>query len=153
VLDEGRILQVGSPDVVFSRPADLKVAQILGVDTVAPAVITSVEEGLAHLTIQGQQLLAAAPNFGDKNVYACIRAEDVILLHSETGSFSARNRLEGVVTGLVPEGPFLRITIDCGFPLMALITRPARHELNLEIGSRVQALIKAPAIHLLSRHA
>jgi len=39
-------------------------------------------------------------------------------------------------------GPLLLITIDCGFPLVAAVTRPALEELQLRPGSPVTALLK-----------
>jgi molybdate transport system ATP-binding protein len=43
------------------------------------------------------------------------------------------------------------VTVDCGFPLRAVITRGAREELGLETGSVVVAAIKAGAVHLVPR--
>jgi molybdopterin-binding protein len=43
------------------------------------------------------------------------------------------------------------VTVDCGFPLRAMITRGAREELGLKVGSTVVAAIKAGAVHLVPR--
>ncbi len=43
----------------------------------------------------------------------------------------------------------VRLSLPCGFPLTALVTRQACEELALQEGDRVTALIKAPAIHLV----
>jgi molybdate transport system ATP-binding protein len=45
----------------------------------------------------------------------------------------------------------MRVALDCGFELTALITRPAGEELGLRAGEQVMALIKAPAVHLIPR--
>ena len=45
----------------------------------------------------------------------------------------------------------LRIHLDCGFPLSALLTRQACEELALQEGNSVVALIKAPNVHLVPR--
>ena len=45
----------------------------------------------------------------------------------------------------------MRVELDAGFPLFALITRPACTELALREGESTIALIKAPAIHLVPR--
>lgn len=151
VLDEGTIRQTGPPDEVFSRPADLQVAQIVGVETVVSAEIKSVEQGLARLEINGQELLAVAPEGVATRVFACIRAEDVVLQKGEPGAVSVRNRFTGTIVSLIPEGPLVRVTLDCGFTLMALVTRPACDDLKLKTGEQVRALVKVPAIHLLPR--
>jgi molybdate transport system ATP-binding protein len=41
--------------------------------------------------------------------------------------------------------------MDAGFPLFALVTRPACDELGLHEGDAITALIKTPAIHLVPR--
>jgi molybdopterin-binding protein len=43
------------------------------------------------------------------------------------------------------------VTLDCGFPLVALVTRQAREELGLQEGSAVVAAIKATAVHVVPR--
>ena len=45
----------------------------------------------------------------------------------------------------------MRVTVDCGFLLSALITRPACEELWLAEGSAVTAVVKATAVHLIPR--
>ena len=60
-----------------------------------------------------------------------------------------RNRLPGVVRSLTPDGPLVRVELDCGFPLLALLTKQACQELSLAPGSTVHAMIKAQKIHLI----
>jgi molybdopterin-binding protein len=45
------------------------------------------------------------------------------------------------------------VTVDCGFPLSALITKPALQELALGVGSTVTAAFKATAVHLIPRES
>jgi molybdopterin-binding protein len=59
--------------------------------------------------------------------------------------------LSGRVVAIDSEGAIERVTLDCGFPLAALITRNAREELALRVGSPVVAAVKATAIHLIAR--
>jgi molybdate transport system ATP-binding protein len=136
---------------VFSHPADLAVARIVGIETVVAARIVSQEDGLAHVEIHGRPLLAVTSQPLGPEAFVCIRGEDVVIQKGETGPMSTRNRLPGTVTSLVPEGPLVRVTLDCGFALTALVTRPACEELRLCPGDTVAALIKAPAIRLLPR--
>jgi molybdopterin-binding protein len=43
------------------------------------------------------------------------------------------------------------VTLDCGFPLDALITRRSRDEMRLAPGAELTAAIKATSIHLVPR--
>jgi molybdopterin-binding protein len=49
----------------------------------------------------------------------------------------------------MPEDPFVRIGLDCGLPLKALLTRQSCAELGLEVCRMLTALIKAPQIHII----
>jgi molybdate transport system ATP-binding protein len=158
VVAGGRILQVGPLTDVFRRPADHTVARSLGIETVLPAVVTRAGIGavdadaatttLVELRVGASTLLAVSeskPSPGD-NVFVCIRGEDVAVEPRGAATGSARNRLAGIVGAIEPEGPIDRITIDCGFEVVATITRQAREDLSLAVGSPVSAAIKATAI-------
>ncbi len=155
VLDAGRLCQVGPVPEVFSRPNSEQVAAIVETETVVPAVVEGTHDGLVRIRCGAALLLAvsAADLSAGTAVLACIRAEEVALGPASDGDArgSARNRLPAVVAGITPAGPLLRVDLDAGFPLAAYITRPAREDLALEPGSRVTAVIKAPAIHLVPR--
>lgn len=151
VLDGGATCQSGTVHDVFTRPADLSVAQIVGVETVELARVLEVREGLATVTVGPVELVALAPAGLSREAYVCIRAEEVVLQRGQAGPSSPRNRLDARVSSIVPEGPLVRVGLDCGFSLTALVTRPASEELGLRVGETVTALLKAPAIHLIPR--
>jgi molybdopterin-binding protein len=52
-----------------------------------------------------------------------------------------------------PGVPLTLVTIDCGFPLEALVTRESCQELEITPGAPVTALVKAPNVHLVPRTA
>jgi molybdopterin-binding protein len=60
-----------------------------------------------------------------------------------------RNRITGRISKIVPSGPFVRVSVDCGFILVALITRRSCTDLGLAVGTSVLAGVKATAIHVL----
>jgi molybdate transport system ATP-binding protein len=151
VMENGAIRQAGPVHEVFTRPADLSVAKIVGTETVEPGCIISQEEGLAVVSAADVELLAILPEHIVRDVYVCIRAEEVILQRNTDAQSSVRNRLPAQVTSMVPEGPMVRVGLDVGFRLTSLVTRPACEELQLKIGDQVVAMLKAPAIHLIAR--
>lgn len=151
VLVGGKVLQAGPILDVFNRPASPEVAKLVGVETVLPGIITGTHEGLVTVEINGTTLTAVAPESPSKEVFVCIRGEDVILQRDTGAASSVRNRLATRVKALRPEGALVRVELDAGFPLSAVITRPACQELELREGQPVAALIKAPAVHLLPR--
>jgi molybdate transport system ATP-binding protein len=150
-MDRGRVIQQGPVDAVFTRPADVNAARIVGTETVQPGHVVAIADGLATVEVGATRLSAVAATDPGREVFVCIRGEDVALQRGTAGESSPRNRLDAVVESLTPDGPLVRVALDCGFPLVALVTRPAAADLDLRPGGRVIAVIKAPAVHLISR--
>ncbi|MDP3766603.1 MAG: TOBE-like domain-containing protein, partial [Dehalococcoidia bacterium] len=150
VLAEGRLRQVGPVAEVFGSPLDETVAAYVGVETVAPASVVQVAGGLVVLQVGGVQVEAVADGFAAGEALVCVRPEDVVLSPVDASS-SARNHLRGTVRRITPTGPEVRVEVDCGFPLVASITRRSLEELGLEAGSQLVASFKATAVHLIPR--
>ena len=153
VMAAGKVIQAGPVQEVFSRPADLSVAGILTVESVLPGRVVKVADDLVTVAVGPTQITAMEHDLppGATDVSVCIRAEDVILIRGEAGPSSPRNHLPGTVRSLIREGPLMRVELDCGFPLVALLTKQACEELALGPGQGVIALVKAPSIHLIAR--
>jgi molybdate transport system ATP-binding protein len=151
VLMSGKVMQTGPVSEVFARPATAEVAKFAGVETLQPGKITNVVDGLASVTVGNVTLAALAPASESRDVFVCIRGEEVILQRDAAAASSVRNRFSARILSFRPEGPLVRVELDAGFPLFALITRPACAELALHEGESVTALVKASAIHLVPR--
>jgi len=150
VLVDGEILQVGSPSEVFTLPRSKEVAEFVGVDNILAGAITKKEDSLATIGINGNIIEAISDYELGEKVYALIRPEDITLtLSKETGS--ARNTFRGKIVRMALVGPLIRIEVDCGFPLLALVTKKSAEELNLAIGKPVHTSFKASAIRTLKR--
>ncbi len=151
VMHDGTVRQSGPVLEVFNRPADTYVAKIVGVETIQPGNITGGTDGLATVQVAGVTLTAVAPPGAAREVFVCIRGEDVALQRDSGSASTVRNRLVARIVALHAEGPLVRVELDAGFRLFALVTRPACTELAFREGEFITALIKAPAIHLIGR--
>jgi molybdate transport system ATP-binding protein len=151
VISEGRILQVGTPQEVFNRPKNAEVVRIVGMETALEGRVRETVGGLATVNVGGVMLHALAEEGVGPDVFVCIRAEDVILDRDGTGATSARNRLPGTVKEVSSMGALIRVWVDCGFSLSAVVTRSAGEDLHLGPGVPVTASIKAGAVHLVPR--
>jgi tungstate transport system ATP-binding protein len=151
VIMDGRIVQVGTTKDIFYQPAGKDIARFVGIDTILKGVVKTNDGGHAEIEM-GSALFEAITNAqpGEK-VALYIRPEEVTLTIPDSLSpkTSARNQLTGIITKMVPFGPFIRITIDFGAPLTALITRRSADELTLAVGMTVIAGVKATAIHVI----
>ncbi len=152
LLDEGQIIQSGTTQDVFDSPASPAAARLVGVDTILLGRIVSVENGLARVAVGEQEVWVGAPAEVGHETALCVRAEDVTIALHDAVDLSAVNRWRAVVRSETPEGPFVRVSLDCGFRLAALVTRGAWRRLALKPGDRAWAIVKATTIRALPRN-
>lgn len=149
VLMEGELIQVGRAEEIFNTPGNIKIAKFVGVENILKGVIISNEGGIVRINVHDRFIEGMSDCQAGEEVYVCIRPEDVTLSLLESSS-SARNLFAGEISRLASSGPLTRVGLDCGFPLVALITRRSADELGLEAGKRVYASFKATAIHAIA---
>ena len=148
VLINGELLQTGSSRDVFTSPRNREVAEFVGVENIIDGVIVSGEDKVATIDIGGRFIEAISDYAAGEEVCACVRPEDITLVTSKVSS-SARNSFTGEITRVVAAGPLARVEIDCGFPLIALVTKRSAEELGLEKGKQVFATFKATGVHII----
>ncbi|MFQ5827961.1 MAG: ABC transporter ATP-binding protein [Candidatus Methylomirabilia bacterium] len=153
VMMGGRVLQVDEASRLFRAPVSEEVARFVGVETILDCAVLSAERGLAVLEAGGQKIEVAAEVAAGERVRLCLRPEEVTLMPRDAPllTSTARNHLGGTVVRLTPVTSYVRVVVDCGFPLVALVTRRSVEELGLGKGARVTAVFKATAPHLI-RH-
>jgi molybdopterin-binding protein len=85
-------------------------------------------------------------NAANKRVVSASEIER--LLATRASELSARNRFTGVVKNIVVDGLLAQVEIQVTEParVVAIITREAMDELQLEPGAEVQAVVKATSV-------
>ncbi|MBI2858784.1 MAG: ABC transporter ATP-binding protein [Chloroflexi bacterium] len=153
VLINGRIRQTGTPESVFSAPADEEVAAFVGIENVLAGTVTESRDGMASVVIAGGRVEAVSGFAPGSAVTVCLRPEDVTLSLAGVVApvSSARNRLPARISAVTGLGSQVKLTLDCGFPLVSLITRRSFEEMSLDVSSAVIASFKASSVHLLRR--
>ncbi|MDE3127655.1 MAG: ABC transporter ATP-binding protein [Gemmatimonadota bacterium] len=152
LLEGGRVLQVGSPDDVFRRPASPAVAEFVGAENVVPGRVHSVNgspdaERVVEFT-SGGLVLHAVSDVPEGEAHAVIRADEIALAPERRES-SVRNQFDARVVEVAPSGVLARVTVDAGgVELVAVITARSAEELGLAPGREVVAALKATAVHL-----
>ncbi|UCH51619.1 MAG: ABC transporter ATP-binding protein [Chloroflexota bacterium] len=150
VLLDGKLIQIGNTNDVFYSPQNKEVAHFVGMENIIEGVITANKEGIATANINGNAIQAVSSYPVGKEVFACIRPEDITLALSKTQS-SARNSFQAKVTQVTHLGPLSRVEINCGFRLVALVTKISAEELNLQVGRDVYATFKATGVHIMEK--
>jgi tungstate transport system ATP-binding protein len=150
VIMDGRLVQTGTTNDIFYQPAGWAVARLVGIDTVLRGMVKTNDRGHAEIAVGDAMFEAITTHGPGTRVALYIRPEEVtVTIPDGTTRTSVRNQLSGTITKIVPLGPFIRVTVDSGTLITALITRRSCQELNLGIGSAVTAGVKATAIHVL----
>jgi ABC-type Fe3+/spermidine/putrescine transport system ATPase subunit len=153
VLMAGRLLQLDDAGVVFRAPASEDIARFVGVETILDGRVLESAGALCIVEAGGQRIDVAQAAQPGEWVRLCLRPEDVTLFPGapkSTGPIGF-NRLPARVQRIVPAGAHVRAIVDCGFPLVALVTRRSVEDLGLRDGLVVTAHFKSTAPHLL-RH-
>lgn len=145
IVSDGEIVQVGTPEEVFRRPASPLVAEFVGVRNIFEGVILRRGAGYAVLDVQGTELAVVTPLSG--HVHAALRPEDVIL-STQPLSSSARNCLRGRITRIDDRGALVYVTVSVPPSFVCAITRASLEEMGLAVGSEVYIAFKASAVHV-----
>ena len=151
VLMRGRLLQVDEAAQVFRAPVSEEIARFVGVETILDCRVLESAGDVSVLQAGTQRIQVAQPAEPGEWVRLCLRPEDVTLFAGapKPTSPAVFNRLPALVQRIVSAGTHARVMIDCGFPLVALVTRREIEDLGLREGESVTAHFKASAPHLL----
>ncbi len=154
VMNKGKILQIGSPEEIMNHPVDEFIASFVGVETILTGHVIRKNEGTFIASVSEHEIEAVGEARVGEEVILGIRPEHVTLTsHSLRERTSARNLFAGKIEKIVSLGPYQKVELDCGFPLVAHITHRSAENLSLGEGKGVMASIKATAIHVIRRKA
>lgn len=148
----GRIIQCGAVDEVFHRPVSRAAADILGFENQLVGRIESGEGWSTRALVAGRMLHATAVGGApaDGEITVVIRAENVRLASpTPPPKGVAENRLTATVVALEPLGAVTKVTLDCGFPLIACLMSRDVPDIGLAPGAAVVATIAASDVHVV----
>jgi tungstate transport system ATP-binding protein len=151
VIMNGRLVQTGSSTEIFYQPKGRDIARFVGINAITGGVVMENHGGHALIRAGGVCIEALMDLGTGKRASLYIRPEEVTLtpVPAVPAKSSVRNQIPGRITKMVPFGPFIRVTVDCGIPITALITRRSCMDLGFSTGTAVIAGVKATAIHVL----
>jgi len=152
-MSDGRIRQLGTPSELVNNPIDEFVASFVGVETVLTGNVTGRGEGGTWVvSVSGKDIEVTKPLREGETVVLHISPESVLLSHNFVGKrTSIRNFYLARITSIIPVGPFIKVHLDCGFPLVAYITNESRDILALSEGKEVTASFKATSVQVIAR--
>jgi molybdate transport system ATP-binding protein len=143
VVEDGVVVQAGTPAEVARRPRTDYVARLVGL-----ALLPGTATGTTVRLDGGGVVTVAEPSEGP--VLVAVRPETVALYPSRPGG-SPRNAWPATVAGATPHGSTVRVELDGEVPLLADVTATAFAELGLAPGSPVWAVVKASEVAVYAR--
>ena len=150
LLSEGQVTAQGTVEEIMSRLDLHPMTSRFDAGAVISATYSGYDRefDLGELSFDGGTLRIAGLNAEiGIHLRAHIRARDVSLMLDKPKDTSVLNVFKGELIEIRhEEGPQLDLLINIGTPLIARITRKSLNDLNLDIGSKVYAMIKAVAI-------
>jgi tungstate transport system ATP-binding protein len=152
VMKDGKMVQMGSPEAVMNYPVDEFVASFVGVETILTGMVKRQNSETFVTSVSGREIEAVGQVPVGETVLLCIRPENVTLSTSATKeTTSARNVFPGKIEKVTSLGPYQKVQLDCGFPLVAYVTHHSLEKLSLKEGMEVTASFKATAIHVIRK--
>ena len=145
VLNEGRMMQTGTPEEIFRKPNSEFVAHFAMARNIFAGEVRDGSDGYSTFITEDMELAVATELRG--KLHASIRPED-ILVSAEPLSSSARNSFRGTVTRISDTGSTLYLTISIPPNLVCLVTRRSFEDMNLGEGKEVYVTFKAAAVHV-----
>jgi tungstate transport system ATP-binding protein len=152
VMNQGQIVQMGSGDDIIERPVNRFVASFVKAETLLPGRVTQSAQGRLEIAVAGKSILAVGDQVPNQDVVCCIRPERVTLSNDTASRNGAENHFPARIKKIQALGFFYRIQLDCGFPLVAYVTKQTREGLKLERHESLGACFTASAVHVISEH-
>jgi molybdate transport system ATP-binding protein len=140
VVDDGKVVQRGTPADVRARPRSRYVADLVGVN-----LLRGRGRG-DHVEVAGGGHLTAADRVTPGDPVLVVVHPHAVSLHRRRPEGSPRNVWETRVAGIDDEGQRMRVQLAAPVPLVAEVTPAAAAELALQVGSRVWAAVKATEV-------
>jgi molybdate transport system ATP-binding protein len=143
VVEEGRVVQQGTPAHISRHPRTDYVARLVGL-----ALLPGTGEGRT-VRLDGGGVVAVAEEVAGP-VFAAVRPESVALWLTRPEG-SPRNVWVTRLVGATPHGLTVRCELDGEVPLIADVTATAFAELGLAPGAEVWASVKASEVAVYAR--
>ncbi len=151
VMHEGRIVQTGTPEEIFRKPASEFVARFVGMRNLFRGTVHRDPHGDTQLHVGDVAINVVTELHGE--VHGSIRPEDVVLLHGEIHS-SARNVFGGRIVDISDRGPIAYVTVRlhaaarAPLDIVSLITHRSLVDMQLQEGKEIALAFKASAVHV-----
>lgn len=145
VIEDGVIIQKGTPEAIFNKPASSFAAAFSGELNFFKVRIKNHNihpEGNNDISIIGPEIIE------DGTAHILIRSRNIII-SVQKPELSTMNNFQGTVQSINPLRDGFEVMIDCGINIFAKITRESVERLSLHPGKSVWACFKASTVEVI----
>ncbi len=148
VFEDGKIIQVGEPNDIFSHPKSSFVAKFIGIKNFYKGKLVKSNIGAASFFIDDDKnkKIFYISTLGETGMGCLVlRSEDITISNSYHES-SARNSFEGIITDIETVRHGIEVNVDIGgADISSLITIKSLKKLDLYVNKKVFVSFKASA--------
>ncbi|MET8353889.1 ABC transporter ATP-binding protein [Micromonospora sp. NPDC005206] len=147
LMQNGRIVQSGTPQQIYEHPRDATIASFFGIDNILPCTwsdASAVKLAGAEFSLLTDRSDNAAPSAAD--IRACIRAEDITLYKKEVAPATA---MHGVVTVVTYHGAIERYELRIADEVSLSVVVPVQQGFSAKPGDLVAADVRPNAVRVL----
>ena len=147
VMNEGKFLQIGTPDEIYETPRTIFVASFMGASNIFLGKVTSKRDGKIELeTKHGSRIFAPAPEDVEHDEIAGVSVHPEMIriepLEENVQQFDAvkHTAFRGVIKEVFYQGNFSEITVlikESDLPLAVFLTRGTGPEVQFSEGQYV----------------
>jgi molybdopterin-binding protein len=148
IMDQGRIVQSGSPQEVFRNPANGFVAHFAGIRNFYKVSIEKRNGNCTALLANEVEIVLGDSTESDSG-YILIRNEDILISPNAFES-SALNNFEGKVIDIYPSRSGMEVELDIGIAMFAQISRESATKLKLAPSENVWVHFKASSVKFIA---
>jgi len=145
VLQQGRVVQVGTPDQIFRHPNSEFVARFVMTRNIFSGEVHDSPEGESLFCVEGTRLKVVTGLRG--KLRASIRPEDILLLR-EPRQADALNCLPGTITRVADRGGFVYVKVKVPPEFTCLILHRSLEEMGLKEGEKLFIAFTAAAVNI-----
>ena len=144
VMNEGKFLQIGTPDEIYETPQTVFVASFMGASNIFPGKVAAKKNARIELEIEnGSRIFAPAPDGIENDDIAGVSVHPEMIsiepLDGNARQFEPEKHtaFRGIIKELFYQGNFSEITVavkEAATPLVVFMTRGAGPEVRLSEG-------------------
>ncbi len=149
VIENGTVVQTGTPGEVFLNPRSEFVARFVGIRNIFGGTLGG-NKGTLRNFISGGIKFTLLSDEPPGEGFVVVRAEDIVISASRPSS-SAVNNFPGTVRSVQPARIGAEMMVDIGIELGALVSEESVASLGLKPGKKVWVSLKATAIKYIRR--